>query len=166
METAYGLLIDYEYCTGCSSCVVSCKEEHGYPVGKWGIRVYEDGPWEMEPGVFNWNKVPTPTDLCDLCAERTARGREPICVHHCLANVMSYGPVEELAKHLAGKTKQVLFVPQYKPFEAKGEFVPKNKYRDDRHKIAAVQVEENSQFETSSYRSDAREASHLGLENI
>ena len=33
----YGLLIDYEYCTGCETCVVACKEEHGFPVGKWGI---------------------------------------------------------------------------------------------------------------------------------
>ncbi len=67
--TAFGLLIDYEYCSGCQSCEVSCKEEHGYPVGKWGIRVMDDGPWEIEPGHMNWNKVPIPTDLCDLCAE-------------------------------------------------------------------------------------------------
>ena len=48
----YGLLIDYEYCTGCQACEVSCKEEHGYPVGKWGIRVLDDGPWEIEDGTF------------------------------------------------------------------------------------------------------------------
>ena len=45
MENTYGLLIDYEYCTGCQSCEVACKEEHGYPVGTWGIRVFDDGPW-------------------------------------------------------------------------------------------------------------------------
>lgn len=166
MEATYGLLIDYEYCTGCSSCVVSCKEEHNYPVGQWGIRVYEDGPWSMGDGTYNWNKVPVPTDLCDLCADRTAKGREPICVHHCLANVMQYGLVEELAKKLAGKTKQVLFTPQYKPLEAKGAFEPKNKFKEDRHRAAAVEVEKNEKFETSSYRSDAREASHIGLEDI
>ena len=55
--TAFGLLIDYEYCSGCQSCEVSCKEEHGYPVGKWGIRVMDDGPWEIEPGRMNWNKA-------------------------------------------------------------------------------------------------------------
>ncbi len=49
---AMGLLIDYELCTGCQSCEVSCKEEHDYPVGKWGIRVFDDGPWEIEPGVL------------------------------------------------------------------------------------------------------------------
>lgn len=109
---AYGLLIDYEYCTGCQSCEVSCKMEHDLPVGKWGIRVHDDGPWEIEPKRFNWNKVPIPTDLCDLCASRTERGREPICVHHCLANVMRFGAVEDLAKCMDGSKKQVLFVPQ------------------------------------------------------
>ena len=44
--TQYGLLIDYEYCTGCNSCVIACKEEHDYPVGKWGIRVFDNGPWQ------------------------------------------------------------------------------------------------------------------------
>ena len=47
----YGLLIDYEYCTNCGSCQVSCKEEHGYPVGKTGISVHADGPWKIERGV-------------------------------------------------------------------------------------------------------------------
>lgn len=114
---AMGLLIDYELCTGCQSCEVSCKEEHDYPVGKWGIRVFDDGPWGIEPGHYNWNKIPVPTDLCDLCVERTARGREPICVHHCLANVMMYGPVCELAKKMDGEKRQVLFTPVYKPYE-------------------------------------------------
>ncbi len=36
-----GLLIDYEYCTGCHSCEVACKQEHGYPVGRGGIDLRE-----------------------------------------------------------------------------------------------------------------------------
>ena len=118
--TAYGLLIDYEYCTGCQSCEVSCKEEHDLPVGKWGIRVHDDGPWEIEEDHMNWNKIPVPTDLCDLCTERTSKGREPICVHHCLADVMKFGPVTELAALMEEKPKQVLFVPTFKPYEASG----------------------------------------------
>ena len=163
MNTTHGLLIDYEYCTGCQSCEVACKEEHGYPVGKWGIRVLDDGPWEMEDGVFNWNKIPTPTDLCDLCADRVAEGREPSCVHHCLANVMYYGTLEELAKKLPEKSKQVLFVPQYKPFEEKGKFVPRNKYKAGRHVFAVAEISENTDFSTSSQRSDSR--TDLGMED-
>lgn len=77
----------------------------------------DDGQWEIEPGHYNWNKIPVPTDLCDLCIDRTSRGREPICVHHCLANVMYYGPVTELAQKMDGQRRQVIFTPVYKPYE-------------------------------------------------
>lgn len=151
----YGLLIDYEHCTGCEVCQVSCKEEHNYPVGKFGIRVFDDGPWEIEEHRFNFNKIPVPTDLCDLCADRTSKGKEPICVHHCLANVMIYGTVEELAKKLDNKTKQVLWVPQFKPYEAKGSFVhnPKKGVR----KAAHLEVQENEGAERmTAQRGDKR----------
>jgi anaerobic dimethyl sulfoxide reductase subunit B (iron-sulfur subunit) len=91
---------------------VACKVEHDLPVGQWGIHLLDDGPWECIDGRFNWNKIPTPTRLCDLCEERTAAGRQPSCVHHCLAGVMQYGPVEELARELESKPNQVLFVPK------------------------------------------------------
>lgn len=151
----YGLLIDYEYCTGCQSCEVACKEEHAYPVGKWGIRVLDEGPWEIEPGRMNWNKIPTPTDLCDLCAARAEKGREPVCVHHCLADVMKCGPVEELAKVMCEKPKQVLFVPQFKPYEARGEFVSARRGDASRRKAAAVEVESNAQVEFATHRDDS-----------
>ena len=153
--TTYGLLIDYEYCSGCQSCEVSCKEEHGYPVGKWGIRVLDDGPWEIEGDHMNWNKIPTPTDLCDLCADRTAKGREPLCVHHCLADVMKYGPVGELVKFMEDKPKQVLFVPQFKPYETRGKFVSKRKNDATRRHAAAIEVEEYGQVEFATHRDDS-----------
>ena len=120
MERSFGLLINYKLCTGCASCVVACKEAHGYPVGVWGIRVFDDGPWRKREGAFyghefNWNKVPVPTDLCDLCVERTQQGRDPVCVHHCLADVMRFGEVSELAGELAKQPGQVLWVPEYLP---------------------------------------------------
>jgi Fe-S-cluster-containing dehydrogenase component len=109
-----GLLIDYEWCTGCHSCEVACKAEHGYGVGEWGIHVLEDGPWQVgdDPHNWVWNKVPVPSKLCDLCAERVAKGREPSCVHHCLAQVMKFGPLDELVLELDKKPNQVLFVPE------------------------------------------------------
>lgn len=108
----YGLLIDYEYCSGCHSCEVACKEEHGFPVGKHGIRVFNDGPWQISNRKTNWNKIPIPTDLCDLCADRVAKGKKPTCVHHCLAQVMKFGTIDELCEDLKRKHKQVLFVPR------------------------------------------------------
>lgn len=148
------LLIDYEYCTGCQSCEVSCKEEHGYPVGVWGIRVLDDGPWPIDEKHTNWNKIPVPTDLCDLCADRTAKGREPVCVHHCLADVMKFGPVEELAKLMVDKPKQVLFVPQYKPYEARGKFVSQNAGKKGRE-AAAIEIVANEQVEFATHRDDS-----------
>lgn len=107
-----GLLIDYEYCSGCQSCEVAGKAWKDIPVGKWCIKVLSDGPWEIEKDVWEYNYLPMPTDMCDLCAERTAKGKDPACVHNCLAQVMKYGPVDELAKELEKKPKQVLFVPR------------------------------------------------------
>ena len=73
--TQYGLLIDYEFCTGCQSCEVSCKEEHDFPVGKWGIRVLDDGPWQKDDSkntgnCYNWNKIPTPRASPSRCSGR------------------------------------------------------------------------------------------------
>ena len=97
------LLNDYEFCTGCQSCEVSCKEEH-------------DGPWQKDDSkdignCYNWNKIPTPTDLCDLCIDRLRDGREPVCMHNCLADVIRFGTIDEMAEELKRKPKQVLWTP-------------------------------------------------------
>ena len=118
MAVEYALLIDYEYCSGCQTCEVACKEEHDFPVGKWGIRVLDDGPWkkidEGEGGnTFNWNKIPVPTDLCDLCAERRAEGKVPSCQLHCLAQVIKVLPLDEMAQRMVelGGKKVTVFMP-------------------------------------------------------
>ena len=107
-----GLLIDYYYCTGCHSCETACKVDKGLPLGQYGIKVDEETPFCIEGDRWEWKYIPEPTQLCDLCEERTSKGKQPFCVHHCLAGVMQYGPVEELAKELEEKPNQVLFVPQ------------------------------------------------------
>ena len=96
----YGLLIDYEYCTNCHSCEVACEEAHDFPPQARGIRVFEDGPWQYGEGddeKWNWNYIPVPSDRCALCAERVTKGQEPACVHHCLAQVMKFGRIDDLA---------------------------------------------------------------------
>jgi Fe-S-cluster-containing dehydrogenase component len=107
-----GLLIDYEYCTGCHSCEVACKNVHKLPRGKWGIKLTEVGPWQVEGDKWEWNYIPVPTQLCDLCEDRVAEGKLPSCVHHCLGKCMEYGTLEELAKKMAEKGKKVMmFAP-------------------------------------------------------
>ena len=112
--THYGLLIDNEYCTGCHSCEVACKNEHDLPLGQWGIKVLELGPWKLMDGKhWEYRYVPVPTSYCDLCADRVEAGERPSCVLHCLASAMEYGTLEELAAvKLGGKGKMAsIFVP-------------------------------------------------------
>jgi Fe-S-cluster-containing dehydrogenase component len=105
-----GLLISYDYCTGCHTCEVACKQEHGYPAGRWGIMV-KDCTRETADKV-QVDFLPFPTDLCDLCARRTGAGEKPACVKHCMSACMSYGEVSELARLMETMPKSVLYVPR------------------------------------------------------
>lgn len=110
-KTRHGLLIDYEFCTGCHTCEVACKQELKLPAGQFGIKLAQDGPRKINADKWEYNYVPIPTSLCNLCEDRVAMGKLPTCVHHCQAGIMYYGTVEELAKQQAGKNKMVLFTP-------------------------------------------------------
>ena len=107
----YGLLIDYEYCSGCHACEVACKKEHEMPKGDFGIKILKDGPRQSSDGVWEFDYIPVPTHLCDLCAARVDAGKLPTCVHQCQAGVMVYGTLEELAAKAkkAAKDKMVIF---------------------------------------------------------
>jgi Fe-S-cluster-containing dehydrogenase component len=107
-----GLLIDYEFCTDCKTCVMACKVEHDFVRGQNGLVLAEAGPWKLTSGKWQNSIIPIPTDLCDLCEDRVNAGKEPTCVHHCQSLVMKFGPVEELVKDMAGKPKLVLFAPK------------------------------------------------------
>ena len=91
---AYGLLIDYEYCTNCGSCQVTCKEEHGYPVGKTGIKVLSDGPWKIDGKRWNWNHFPVLTDLFDGFGITTKDGASLLSLHFRIP--------DETAEYVAG----------------------------------------------------------------
>ena len=51
----YGLLIDYEYCSGCHACEVACKKEHEMPKGDFGIKILKDGPRQSSDGVWEFD---------------------------------------------------------------------------------------------------------------
>ena len=78
----YGLLIDYNYCTGCHSCEVAI------------------------------DYLPYPTDLCDLCINRHQAGEEPSCVKHCQSRCMQFGYLHELVTEMEERPKMVLFAPR------------------------------------------------------
>jgi Fe-S-cluster-containing dehydrogenase component len=106
----YGLLINYDYCTGCHSCEVACQQEHNFPAGKNGIIVTE---YEYETLTkIRIDNLPFITELCDLCINRHQEGEEPACVKHCQAKCMRFGFIEDLAKEIEERSKMVLFSPR------------------------------------------------------
>jgi Fe-S-cluster-containing dehydrogenase component len=109
LDERYGLLFDYEFCTGCHTCEIACKKEHGFDHGVFGISCLSDGPRQNPDGRWEWNYVPVPSSLCDLCVDRVNTGRLPTCVHHCQAGIISYGTLDELVKEV-NKPIMVLYV--------------------------------------------------------
>jgi len=106
----YGLLIDYEYCTGCHTCQVACAQEYHWPAGMVGIKVIEIVQ-KLPHDKAYLTYLPFPTELCVLCKQRTKKGLEPACVAHCMAGCMKYGRIEDLSKEMFKKAKVVLWVP-------------------------------------------------------
>lgn len=109
-----GILINYEYCTGCHSCEVACRNELGLQKDEFGIKLTEVGPYKYETGIsadtpYEWVYNPTITKACNMCEERTALGKMPACVQHCQAWCMYYDDVEELVKKMDGKTRWALY---------------------------------------------------------
>ena len=99
--TKRAMVIDYKYCTGCGSCEVSCRKEKGLDLDVWGISVQEIGPAKFPDGTWEWDYVPVPSSLCDLCEDRLQEGKVPLCQLHCLSAVINVVPVEEVSDLLA-----------------------------------------------------------------
>lgn len=102
-----GLLVSYQWCTGCHSCEVACQMANDLPVGQFGIKVNQVGPWEYAPDKWQYSFIPTLTDQCHLCAERQAKGKLPSCVQHCQANCLQIVDVEEGMKAVAENDKMM-----------------------------------------------------------
>jgi Fe-S-cluster-containing dehydrogenase component len=109
-KTLQGLLIDYEFCTGCFTCQIACAQEYHRPVEQIGMNVFE--VVTMKPdGTPYLNFLPFPTENCNLCIGRTSKGEAPSCVKHCMANVIQHGTINELTKKI-NKPRMVLWVPK------------------------------------------------------
>jgi Fe-S-cluster-containing dehydrogenase component len=107
----YGLLVDYEYCTGCHTCEVACKQEFHRLTGIGGIKVMEILQ-ELPGGKLYPTFIPFPTELCVQCAHRVREGKKPACVQHCMTSCLTFGPIQELAKLQAKKPRTVLWAPK------------------------------------------------------
>jgi Fe-S-cluster-containing dehydrogenase component len=106
-----GLMIDYQYCTGCHSCEIACKQEHHHPVGRGGLYLHEIIT-ECPDKTLRIDYLPFPTQYCNLCAAKTTMGEPPACVKHCQASTMYYGSLLELAKLMETRPCSALFAPR------------------------------------------------------
>jgi len=106
-----GLMIDYEYCTGCHSCEIACKQEHRYPAGRGGLYLNEIIT-ERSDKTLRIDYLPFPTLYCNLCATKTAVGEAPACVKHCQAATIYYGSLVELATLMETRPRSALFAPR------------------------------------------------------
>ena len=103
--TLMGMKVEVDYCTGCEVCILACQQEHGYEPEQYGVRVTKLGPLHINEAekVYQYDFIPQFTQWCDLCAERTGKGKQPTCVQHCQAQCLEWGSIEELAKKMGPK---------------------------------------------------------------
>lgn len=104
----YGLLIDYEYCSGCHTCEIACQQEHRYDPKTLGIEVMTLGPTPLGNNKWEYDNIPVPTAFCDHCKDRIEKGKIPTCVKHCQAGCMTFGEITDLAKKV-DREKMVIF---------------------------------------------------------
>ena len=100
MAKDLAMIIDYKYCTGCFGCELSCRNEKGFSLDEFGIKVVEQKPVKME-GKWLWNFLPIPSFLCDCCADRVEAGEVPPCQLQCLAKCIEVVPLEDSNKRMA-----------------------------------------------------------------
>ncbi len=104
-----GMLIDYEYCTGCKACEVACKQEYKRPSGRVGGVHVQELIHELPNGKLYITNYPFFTETCIFCKPRVKKGLEPACVKHCMARVLVFGKIEELKKDLPKKRKAIVW---------------------------------------------------------
>lgn len=105
----YGMLIDYEYCTGCKTCEVACKQEYHRPAGQVGGVEVNEFIHTLPTGKLLITNIPTFTRACVFCAGRVKQGLAPACAAHCMANILQFGKIEDLKEMLPKKRKAILW---------------------------------------------------------
>lgn len=108
----FGLLIDFEWCTGCHACEIAGKNANNLTYNEWCIKVGTGQRKVGEHLVYDY--IPMPTDLCNLCARLTSKGEQPACVHHCPPQVIRFGPQNELEEALRRNPSQKLWLLEQK----------------------------------------------------
>lgn len=102
-----GLLVDYEWCTGCHSCEVACQVKNGLPPEKFGIKLVQIGPWQISEDKWQYSYLPLLSEECNLCGDRVAEGKQPSCVQHCQAHCLHLVSSEEAQQAIESGSKKL-----------------------------------------------------------
>ena len=86
-ETNGIVTVDQDACIGPDGCGGLCREACPYDIPQYG----EEDDARMQK--------------CDLCADRWAEGKKPVCVESCPTRAMDAGPVDELRQKFGSATE-------------------------------------------------------------
>ena len=99
-----GLLVNYSNCDGCGKCVAACLASHGYAPENSGLKISVSGPFQFPSGRTEAYSIATPTDFCDLCADKDS----PACTAACPRACLTVGDIDALGERMTEK-KMALF---------------------------------------------------------
>ena len=85
------VVVDRDQCNGCGACAEACP----FGVPQFG----QDGTMQM----------------CNMCVERLAQGKQPVCIGTCPSEALGFGTLEELsrlpsAQQLTGSTQPSMLI--------------------------------------------------------
>lgn len=103
------MLIDYDYCTGCRTCEIACKQEYKHPAGKTGGVQVQEMIHTLASGKLYITYMPFFTKTCVFCMGRVKQNLQPACVKHCMARVLTFGDIEDLKRQIPEKRKAILW---------------------------------------------------------
>jgi molybdopterin-containing oxidoreductase family iron-sulfur binding subunit len=99
------VMIDYDKCIGCKSCIESCpygaRYFNGDPAGYFGLQLTPN-----EKIGYEQHKIGV-VEKCTFCIDRLKQGKQPACVQTCIGKARYFGdlddPSSEVSKIIRGK---------------------------------------------------------------
>lgn len=96
------ILTNLRLCFGCWTCAMGCQQGKKLADDEWILKVntvgHSSGAIDEPVGTYpnlkmSW--VPYAFPTCNLCKERTDRGKEPYCTYNCPSYARTYGDLDD-----------------------------------------------------------------------
>ena len=122
------ILTNLRLCFGCWTCSLGCQQGKKLADDKWIMRINTvgsesgkmdepAGSW-ADPSSLKMSWVPVAFPTCNLCKERTDRGKEPYCTYNCPSLARIYGDLDDptskislAMKDLSGRGYKIYQLP-------------------------------------------------------